>query len=72
MDNITGEFRNIGEMELLSGRPRRRGGEKGKCERLIIGEKGKLTGFKEKMEMGERGVGSQEFSVEGGVLGLGG
>ena len=33
--------------------PRRRGAKKGECERLMVGEKGRLTGFKEKMEMGD-------------------
>ena len=51
MDNITGKFGDIGKMVHLSGKPRRRGVEKGKCERLMIGIKGKLTGFKKKTEM---------------------
>ena len=37
----------------------------------MISEKGKLKGFKEKTEMGEGGVGSEEFSVKGEVLGFG-
>ena len=40
-------------MALLSGGPRRRGAKKGECERLMIGEKGKFTGFKEKTEMAD-------------------
>ena len=51
MDNITGKFENICKMACLSGGPRWGGAEKGKCERLMIGIKGKLTGFKEKTEM---------------------
>ena len=57
-------------MALLSGGPRRRGAKKGECERLMISEKGKLMGVKEKTEMADGGVGSEEFSVEGGVLGF--
>ena len=54
----------------MSGGPRRRGAKKGECERLMISEKGKLMGVKEKTEMADGGVGSEEFSVEGGVLGF--
>ena len=45
VENITGNLRDIDKMVLLSGRPRRRGMEQGKCQRFMIGEKGKLTGF---------------------------
>ena len=51
MDNIIGEFRNIGEMSLLSGRPRQRGAKEGKGERLMVCEKGKHAGFKDKTEL---------------------
>ena len=53
MDNITGKLGNIGKMACLSGGPRRRGAEKGECERRMIGIKGKLTGFKEKTEVAD-------------------
>ena len=37
----------------------------------MVGKKGKITGFKEKTEMADGGVGGKEFSVKGGVLGFG-
>ena len=39
---------------------------------LMIGEKGKLTGFKKEMEMGNGEVSCAEFKIKGGVLGFGG
>ena len=53
VDNIAGKFENIGKIVLLSGGPQRRGAEKGQSERLMIGEKGKLMGFEEKIEMAD-------------------
>ena len=53
VDNVTGEFRNIGKMVHLSSRPRRRGLEKGKCEWFMIGEEGEFKGFKEETEMAD-------------------
>ena len=49
-----------------------RGTEKGMGERLLIGEKGKLTCFEEKTKMGNGGVSCNEFTIKGGVLGSGG
>ena len=68
MDNITGEFRDVGEMARLSGGPRRRGTEKGMGERFVICEKGKLTDFKEETEMVDGGVSCKEFTIKGRVL----
>ena len=45
VDYITRKFGDVGKMALLSGRPRQRGVEQGKCQRFMIGEKGKLTGL---------------------------
>ena len=59
-------------MVCLSGGPRRRGSEKGECERLMIGKKGKFTGFKEETEMVDYGISCEEFYVKGGVFGFGG
>ena len=59
-------------MACLSGGPRRRGTEKGVGERLMIGEKGELTGFEEETEMADGGVSCKEFTIKGGVLGFGG
>ena len=70
MDNITGEFGDVGKMACLSGGPQWRGTEKGLGERLVICEKGKLAGFKEEMEMADCGVSCKEFMIEGGVLGF--
>ena len=50
---------------------KRRGLELGKCQGFMVGEKGKLVGFKKKTEMANGGVGGKEFSVKGGVLGFG-
>ena len=72
VDNITGELGDVGEMVCLSGGPRRRGTEKGVVERLMIGEKGKLTGFEEETEMADGGVSCREFTIKGRVLGFGG
>ena len=43
--NITGKIGEIGKMWLLSGGPRWRGVEQGKCQGLMVGEKGKLLGY---------------------------
>ena len=59
-------------MVRLSGGLWRRGKEKGVGERLIIGEKGKLTGYEEETEMVDGGVSCKEFTIKGGVLGFGG
>ena len=53
LDNITGKFGNISEVACLSGGPQQRVAEQGKFERLMIGMKGKITGFKEKTEVGD-------------------
>ena len=45
VDDITCKLEDIGKMALLSGGPRRRGAEQGKCQRLMIGEKCKCAGF---------------------------
>ena len=37
----------------------------------MIGEKGELTGFEEKAEMADGGVGSKEFTIKGGIFGFG-
>ena len=58
MDNSTGKLREIGEMALLLGGPRRRGAKQGECQGLMVCEKGKYTSFLEKMEMADREVGS--------------
>ena len=58
-------------MACLSGRPRRRGTEKGKGKWLMIGEKGKQTGFEEETEMSNGRVKCEEFTIKGGVLGFG-
>ena len=70
-NNATGEFGDVGEMACLSGRPRRRGTEKSLDKRLMIGEQGKNSGFKEKTEMADGGVSCKGFTIEGGVLGFG-
>ena len=70
-DNITCKLRDVGEMEVLSGGPRRRGAEQDLCQGLVICEKGKFTTLQEKTEMADGGVGCQEFSVKGGVFGFG-
>ena len=72
MDNITGEFGDVGKMVFLSGRPRHRGTEKSAGERLMIGEQGKNSGFKDKTEMADGGVNCKEFTIKGRVLGFGG
>ena len=56
----------------MSGGPRWRRTEKGVGERFIIGEKGKFTGFKGKLEMADGGIKCKEFTIKGGVLGFGG
>ena len=72
MDKITGELRDVGKMARLSGGPRRRGMEKGVGERLMIGEKGKITGFEEETKVTDhRGVSCKMFTIKGGVLGFG-
>ena len=53
MEYITRKFGDVGEMALLSGGPRQRGAEQGECQRFMISEKDKLTGFKEKTEMAD-------------------
>ena len=68
MDNITGELGDVGEMACLSGRPRRRGTEKGVGKRLMINEKGKLTCFEEETEMANGRVSCKEFTIKDGVL----
>ena len=72
MENVTGEFRDIGKMACLSGGPKQRGIEKGAGKRLMIGEQGKNSGFKEQTEMADGGVSCKEFTIKGGVFGLGG
>ena len=47
MDNVTGEFGDVGKMARLSGGPRRRGTEKSVGKRFMFGEQGKNSGFKE-------------------------
>ena len=71
MDNITGEFGDVGKITHLSGGPRWRGSEKGVGERLMICEKGKLYGFEEETEMVDGRVSCKEFTIKGGVLGFG-
>ena len=72
VENITGELEDVGEMAGLSGGPQRRGTEKGEGEMLMIGKKGKLTGFEEETEMSNGGVSCKEFTIKDGVLGFGG
>ena len=48
-----GNSGDVGKMACLSGRPRRRGPEKGMGERLMICEKGKLVGFQRESEMAD-------------------
>ena len=55
----------------LSGGPRQRGKEQGVGERFMIGEKGKITGFKEESEMANGGISCKEFTIKGTVLGFG-
>ena len=71
MDNITGEFGDVGKMVCLFGGPRRRGPEKGLVERVVICEKGKLVGFQKESEMANCGVSCKEFTIKGGILGFG-
>ena len=59
-------------MAYLSGRPQRRGLEKGVGEGFIISEKSEFSSFKEKTEMADGGIDCKEFRIEGGILGLGG
>ena len=61
VDNITGELGDVGKIAHLSGEPWRRGMEKGVGERLMIGEKGKVTGFKEETEVMDGGVSCGSF-----------
>ena len=70
VDNITGELGDVGEMARLSGGPRWRGTKKGVGERLMIGEKGKLTCFEEETEMAKGRVSCEEFTIKSGVLGF--
>ena len=72
VDNITGELGDVGQMARLSGGPWWTGVEKGLGERLIIGEKGKLTGFLEEKEVVNSGISCEEFMIKGRVLGFGG
>ena len=59
-------------MMLLSGRPWRRGPEQGVHQRLVVYEQDKLPPLQQKMEVTNSRVGSEEFSVKGGIFGLGG
>ena len=72
MDNVAGKLCYVSKVTLLAGGPRRRRTEKGGGQRLVISEQGKFAGFKEKAEMANRGVGGEEFTVKGGILGFGG
>ena len=56
----------------MSGRPQRIRTEKGVGERLMIGVKGKLAGFKDETEMANGRVSCKEFTIKGGVLGFSG
>ena len=58
-------------MVLLSVGPRRRGTEKSVGKRLMIGEQVKNSSFKEEMEMADGGESCKEFTIQGGVFGLG-
>ena len=51
MDNITGEFGDVGKMAPLSGGPQQRGMEKGKGKLLMIGKKDKLTALEGDLEL---------------------
>ena len=53
MDNIISKLGDIGKMALLSGGPRWRGVEQGECQGLMVGEKIKISGFKEKTKMSD-------------------
>ena len=59
-------------MARLSVEPRRRGTEQGQGKKLMICEKGKLTCFEEESEMANGGISWEEFTINGGILGLGG
>ena len=58
-------------MARLSGGPQSRGAEKDVGERLMIGEKGKLTSFEEETKMANGGISCKEFMIKGRVLGFG-
>ena len=67
VDNITCK---LGKVESLSGGPRRRETEKGVGERLMIGVKGKLEGFKDEAEMANDRVICKEFTSKAEYLDL--
>ena len=55
-------------MTLLAGRPGRRNPKQSMCQRFVIRENSKFSTFKHEPEVTKGRVGSQEFSVEGGVF----
>ena len=67
MDNITGELKRCRQDGMSVWRTT----AERYCERLMICEKGKLTGFEEETEMMDGGVSCKEFTIKGGVLGFG-
>ena len=67
----TVELRNVSQMALLSGRPEWSRTEQGVGQRLVVSEESELPPLQKETEVANSGVGSQEFSVKGGVVGLG-
>ena len=68
--DVVGELRQIGEMPLLAGTPRRRHPAESSTEGLVVGKQAKLAAFQGEPEMADGQVGAQQFMVEGRVAGL--
>jgi hypothetical protein len=58
------------KVTLLTGGPRRRNAEHGGNQWLMVCEETKLPTFKQKPEMTNGGMCSQQLSIEGGVFHL--
>jgi hypothetical protein len=64
------KLRKEGKVTLLAGGKRSAGFGKGSNEGFVVSEKGKRTAFEEKTEMAEGKVGSEEFTIKGGIAGF--